>query len=37
MRWSSSMRRYGIGNGRVIPGGPLRANIVDQLVFTMGF
>ncbi|TIW65261.1 MAG: tetraacyldisaccharide 4'-kinase [Mesorhizobium sp.] len=26
--------RYGIGNGRVIPGGPLRANIVDQLVFT---
>jgi tetraacyldisaccharide 4'-kinase len=28
--------RYGIGNGRVIPGGPLRANIVDQLVFTSG-
>ncbi|ESZ63958.1 tetraacyldisaccharide 4'-kinase [Mesorhizobium sp. L103C119B0] len=28
--------RYGIGNGRVIPGGPLRANIVDQLVFTDG-
>ncbi|MET2827429.1 tetraacyldisaccharide 4'-kinase [Mesorhizobium shangrilense] len=26
--------RYGIGNGRVIPGGPLRARIVDQLVFT---
>ena len=26
--------RYGVGNGRVIPGGPLRANIVDQLVFT---
>jgi tetraacyldisaccharide 4'-kinase len=26
--------RYGIGNGRVIPGGPLRANIVDQLIFT---
>ncbi|WP_256749806.1 tetraacyldisaccharide 4'-kinase [Mesorhizobium sp. Mes31] len=26
--------RYGIGNGRVIPGGPLRAKIVDQLVFT---
>ncbi|WP_027038606.1 tetraacyldisaccharide 4'-kinase [Mesorhizobium ciceri] len=28
--------RYGIGNGRVIPGGPLRAKIVDQLVFTSG-
>jgi len=28
--------RYGIGNGRVIPGGPLRARIVDQLVFTSG-
>ena len=26
--------RYGIGNGRVIPGGPLRARVVDQLVFT---
>jgi tetraacyldisaccharide 4'-kinase len=26
--------RHGIGNGRVIPGGPLRARIVDQLVFT---
>jgi tetraacyldisaccharide 4'-kinase len=26
--------RYGIGNGRVIPGGPLRAKVVDQLVFT---
>lgn len=26
--------RYGVGNGRVIPGGPLRAGIVDQLVFT---
>lgn len=26
--------RHGIGNGCVIPGGPLRANIVDQLVFT---
>jgi tetraacyldisaccharide 4'-kinase len=26
--------RHGVGNGRVIPGGPLRANIVDQLVFT---
>ncbi|MER8375117.1 tetraacyldisaccharide 4'-kinase [Mesorhizobium sp. M1406] len=28
--------RYGIGNGRVIPGGPLRAKVVDQLVFTSG-
>ncbi|PBB91820.1 tetraacyldisaccharide 4'-kinase [Mesorhizobium sp. WSM3864] len=28
--------RFGIGNGRVIPGGPLRAKIVDQLVFTGG-
>ncbi|QND65352.1 tetraacyldisaccharide 4'-kinase [Mesorhizobium loti] len=28
--------RYGIGNGRVIPGGPLRARVVDQLVFTSG-
>ena len=23
--------RYGIGNGHVIPGGPLRAPLVDQL------
>ncbi|RUW72053.1 tetraacyldisaccharide 4'-kinase, partial [Mesorhizobium sp. M2A.F.Ca.ET.067.02.1.1] len=28
--------RFGVGNGRVIPGGPLRAKIVDQLVFTSG-
>lgn len=28
--------RFGIGNGRVIPGGPLRAKVVDQLVFTSG-
>lgn len=26
--------RYGLGNGRVIPGGPLRARLIDQLPFT---
>lgn len=26
--------RYGLGNGRVIPGGPLRARVVDQLVYS---
>lgn len=26
--------RYGIGNGHVIPGGPLRARVSDQLLFT---
>jgi tetraacyldisaccharide 4'-kinase len=25
--------RYGLGNGRVIPGGPLRAGLADQLLF----
>jgi tetraacyldisaccharide 4'-kinase len=25
--------RYGLGNGRVIPGGPLRARIADQLLY----
>lgn len=28
--------RYGIGNGHVIPGGPLRARLPDQLLFTDG-
>lgn len=26
--------RYGLGNGRVIPAGPLRARLADQLLFT---
>lgn len=26
--------RYGLGNGHVIPGGPLRARLYDQLLFT---
>ena len=26
--------RYGLGNGHVIPGGPLRARLADQLLFT---
>jgi tetraacyldisaccharide 4'-kinase len=25
--------RYGLGNGRVIPGGPLRAKLADQMLF----
>jgi tetraacyldisaccharide 4'-kinase len=28
--------RYGLGNGHVIPGGPLRAPLVDQLRFATG-
>lgn len=26
--------RYGIGNGHIIPGGPLRARLIDQMRFT---
>src|SRR5690606_21207089 len=26
--------RFGLGNGHVIPGGPLRARLYDQLLFT---
>jgi len=28
--------RYGIGNGHVLPGGPLRANLIDQVRFATG-
>jgi tetraacyldisaccharide 4'-kinase len=28
--------RYGVGNGHVIPGGPLRARMIDQLRFATG-
>jgi tetraacyldisaccharide 4'-kinase len=28
--------RYGLGNGHVIPGGPMRARLVDQLPFATG-
>ncbi len=28
--------RYGVGNGHVIPGGPLRARLIDQLRFATG-
>src|SRR5690606_23339230 len=28
--------RYGIGNGHVLPGGPLRARLIDQVRFATG-
>lgn len=28
--------RYGVGNGHVLPGGPLRANLIDQVRFATG-
>ena len=28
--------RYGVGNGHELPGGPLRANLIDQVRFATG-